>query len=202
LSILILGLALILLKFIWNKRRFIYLTSKIPLKNFSITTGNFSKLFHGEGKVFFDLINETYDGTALTQTFLGHMMTINVVSTEDVQIVFNSKYCVDKPRFMKEFPKLTQGTLFGHLEPWQSHRRILNPYFSIQALRPVIPIFNEKVNIFMQKVKVMVGKDESNIFHHISALMLETFLTVMELENDIQNQEGEKRDSFINNLEM
>jgi hypothetical protein len=194
-------LVLLLGLLIWRNWRFIYLTYKIPLSTFDISPSSIWEFICGDGKVIFDKIDLGLEGTTLTKTFIGHMIMINVLSPEDTKIIMNSKYCVDKPFFMKEFQNLSQGTLFGHLEPWQSHRKILNPYFGLQALRAIIPIFNEKVKILMQNVKEKDGKSEFNVFHYMSALTLETFLSVMEYEKDIQNQRGESRDIFIKNLE-
>jgi cytochrome P450 len=196
-------LVLILTGLIWRNRRFIYLISKIPLSSYDVPIRSFFEAILGDTSVFFENTRKELKGKGLTASFLGSMVTINVLSPEDIKIVFNSKACVDKPSFIKKiFQGGEKGSLFGPLEIWQTHRRILNPFFGLQSLRTiVIPIFNRKVSVLLSNIEKMKGKGEFNVLHHMSALTLETIFSVMEFERDIQNQETKSRDVFIENLE-
>jgi cytochrome P450 len=184
---------------IWNNRRFIYLARKLPM--ISITT-SLSSIFGGLQQ-FFEILYQELKGKRFIASLLGPILVIHVMSPEDLKIVFNSKVCVDKPYFGSKFVRgFSKGSLFGTLDTWQSHRRILNPFFSPQSLRSsVIPIFNRKVSILVSNIEKMKGKGEFNVFHHMTALTLETILSVMNFERDIQNQETKSRDAFITNLE-
>jgi cytochrome P450 len=180
-----------------------YLISKIPLSSYGVSIRSLFEAILGDTSVLFEKIYQELNGKGLTASFLGSMVAINVLSPEDVKIVFNSKACVDKPSFLsKFFTGLSKGSLFGSVDTWHSHRRILNPFFGLQSLRTfVIPIFNRKVSILMANIEKMKGKGEFNVLHHMTALTLETILSVMEFERDIQNQETKSRDVFIENLE-
>lgn len=119
-----------------------------------------------------------------------------MTTPEDAQTVFNSKKCLDKPYFLK-FTNLPEGSLFGNLEAWRSHRKILNPFFGTSALRVNnIPLFNKKAKILLKIVEKMEGKGEFNVFSNMIALTLETILKVMEYDVDIQNLQSEKRDVY------
>jgi cytochrome P450 len=202
LQVLVFALAIFMAKFIYRWIKFILLANKIPKSAFDTSIKNLMDIAMGDNKNFYEKIKKAYEPRGLTRTWFGPMLVVEVTEPEDVKIVLNSRDCVDKPYLVTEFPKLPQGTLFGHVKPWHAHRKILNPYFGLQSLRTIVPIFNKKVKILMDNLEKMEGKGEFNVFHNMSALTLETILSVMEHDVDIQNQEIKSRDVFIENLEV
>lgn len=191
----------IITRFFWHWRRFFYLVHKIPLSNWDYSLKGIYAALTADNESMFWMIHGCFT-EKLTKTWLGLLLFVNVCSPEDVKIIMNAKECVNKPYFINKFTRLTQGSLFGNDDVWLSHRKILNPFFGVQSLRTIIPIFNSKSQILVDNARKMVDKGEFNVFHYMTALTLETILKVMEFDVDIQNQKSESRDVFIKNLEQ
>jgi cytochrome P450 len=188
----------IIAKFLYKWLRFIYLSFKIPKSSLDTSITGLYNLIAGDTKNFFKRLQSAYDVDGLTRSWLGPILIVDIKSPEDVKMVMNSRDCMNKPYFVSDFSKLSQGTLFGRIE--KSHRKILNPYFGPHLRHQSISIVNEKMKIQMEILKRKEGKGEFNVFHNMTALNLEIILSLMELDVDIQNQEEEKRDAYHNNL--
>lgn len=201
-EVLIFTIAFYVIKYFWDHRRFYYLAYKIPTSAFDFSLRGIYNFFTADTKMMLKLINESFcNKSDVAKTWLGHVLFIITNNPDDVKTVFNAKQCYDKPNFIKFSAEMEMGSLFGELEFWRSHRKIMNPFFGYQGLRAVIPIFNEKTKILIKSLEKMVDKEAFNIFHNMTALTLETILKVMDYDVDIQNQEAKSRDSFIKNLE-
>ncbi|XP_070502889.1 uncharacterized protein [Chironomus tepperi] len=202
LEILIFTIVFWILKHFWNSRRFYYLAYKIPTSTFDFSFRGIYNFITADSRMMLKLINESFENESdITKTWLGKELFIIPNNPDDVKIIFNSKHCYDKPNFVKFSSALPKGSLFGDLEYWRSHRKVMNPFFGYQGLRTVVPIFNEKTKILIKSLETMVDKEAFNIFHNMTALTLETIMKVMEYDVDIQNQEATIRDVFIKNLE-
>lgn len=189
------------IKHFWDNRRFYYLASKIPQSNFDYSFKGLHRIFTADGKKIFHIAHEAFNGNEVcTKAWIGPCLFVGVVKPEDVKKVLNSKDCLDKP-FVIKFANIRKGSLFGDLNYWHSHRKLLNPYFGAKNLLSIIPIFNEKVKILMDNFKKLEGKGDFNVFYSMTALTLETILKVMDYNVDIQNQKSEYRNGFIENLE-
>lgn len=188
-------------KYFWDYRRFFYLSSKIPLSSFDYSIKGLYEAMKADNKTIFAMLRESFaNNIVCTKSWFGLFLFVGVVKPEDVKLVLNSKDCLDKPRFLK-FPNMPKGSLFGDVEYWHSHRKLLNPYFGARSLQNVIPIFNNKVKVLMKNLKKLEGKEEFNVLYSMTALTLETIIKVMEFDVDLQNQKSEVRDVFIENLE-
>lgn len=199
-EILIFSIVLLVAKYFWDNRKFYYLASKIPTSDFNYSLKGIHQALTAKPKdIFYMLHNSFENNTCCSKTWFGLNLFVGVVKPDDVKTVLNSKECLDKPKFVK-FMNITKGSLFGDVEYWQSHRKILNPYFGAIALRALVPIFNEKSKIMLKNVEKFIGK-EFDVLYCMTALTLETIIKVMEYDVDIQNQKQEVRDSFIENLE-
>ncbi|KAG5670856.1 hypothetical protein PVAND_001090 [Polypedilum vanderplanki] len=202
-EILFLTILVIILGYFWNNRRFWYLIWKIPkVAAFDMTYKNIYNYYFGNTKILFKVLESLFErtkGISIVKYF--PVVMVNVVLPEDIKFVFNSKVCIDKPRLMIDLCGLSEGTLFGKVKPWQAHRKVLNFYFTQQSLRSIIPIFNKRAKILMNNLSKSESKGEFNVFHNMTALSLETILSVMELEIDIQNLEEKDRDIFIKKIE-
>ena len=185
-----------ILNFFWRNRKFIYLASKIPN-----STLNLQKLCTTDHKkIFRELYEHVKNYPDLSKLWFGPILFVTPTKPEFLNIIFNSKDCIDKPYF-KRFFELDGGSLFGEPDLWQRHRKILNSFFKIQSLQSVVPVFNSTITRFLHNIQKLEGKGEFNIFHNMSALTLETILQVMDYDANIQNQKSENRDYFIKNLE-
>ncbi|KAL7025553.1 hypothetical protein ACKWTF_013529 [Chironomus riparius] len=202
LEILIFTIIFWIIKYFWDNRRFYYLASKIPTSAFDFSFSGIYNFLTADTKMMLKLVNESFDNESdIAKTWLGHILFVIANHPDDIKTIFNAKQCYDKPSFVKFSAKIEKGSLFGELEYWRSHRKVMNPFFGYQSLRAVIPIFNDKSKVLIKSLEKMIDKEAFNIFHNMTALTLETILKVMEYDVDIQNQEAKSRDVFIKNLE-
>jgi cytochrome P450 len=97
---------------------------------------------------------------------------------------------------------MPEGSLFGPIDIWHRHRKILDPFFGAQKLKVLLPLFDEKSKKLTEMMKKHVNQGEIDIFFNMAALTLETVLSAMEFEVDLQNMDQKVRDSTIKNLEQ
>ncbi|XP_070505827.1 probable cytochrome P450 313a4 [Chironomus tepperi] len=188
-------------KYFWDNRRFYYLAYKIPQGNLDYSLKGLYQILTADSKKIFNLTYETFNADKVCgKAWIGLSLFVGVVKPEDVKKVLNSKDCLDKP-FVIKFANILKGSIFGDLNYWHSHRKLLNPYFGAKNLLNIIPIFNEKVKALMDHFKKLEEKGDFNAFYPMSAFTLETILKVMHYEVDIQNQKSEVKSAFIENLE-
>ncbi|XP_070505831.1 probable cytochrome P450 313a4 [Chironomus tepperi] len=191
---------ILVVKHFWDNRRFYYLASKIPNSSFDYSLKGLYQILTLDSKKIYLIAHEAFNGNEVcTKAWIGPSLFVGVVKPEDVKKVLNSKECLDKP-FVVKNANILKGTLFGDLNYWHSHRKLLNPYFGAKSLLNIIPIFNEKVKILMDNFKELEGKGDFDVFYSMTALTLETILKVMDYEVDIQNQKSEVKNAFIDNL--
>ncbi|CAG9806640.1 unnamed protein product [Chironomus riparius] len=202
LIILIFSILFWIIKYFWDHRRFYYLAYKIPTSSFDYSFSGIYKFFTADNKTMLNILNEILNNeNEIVKIWLGHILLVVANNPDDIKTIFNAKQCYDKPSFVKVCAKIEKGSLFGYLEYWRSHRKVMNPFFGLQGLKALIPIFNDKSKIFIKNLEKMIDKEAFNIFHNMTALTLETILKVMEYDVDIQNQESKTRDVFIMNLD-
>ncbi|XP_070505847.1 probable cytochrome P450 313a4 [Chironomus tepperi] len=200
-EVLIFTVAFFVAKYFWDYRRFFYLGHKIPLSSFDYSIKGIYRAMNADNKTIFVMLREAFaNNVVCTKSWFGTFLFVGIVKPEDVKLVLNSKDCLDKPRFLK-FPNIPKGSLFGDVEYWHSHRKLLNPYFGARSLQSVIPIFNQKVKVLMKNFDKLEGKGQFNVLYSMTALTLETIIKVMEYDVDLQSQKSEVRDVFIENLE-
>lgn len=189
-------------RFFWAKRRFFYLASKIPRSNYDFSWKGIRETLSADNKkIFHHIYNSVKDCDGIVKTWLGPVLFVILNHPEDIKIVWNSKDCYDKPYFVK-FPGIYKGSLFGEIEYWHSHRKILDPFFGSQKMKNFLDIFNKSTKVLTDKIESKAGGSEFDIFHYMTALTLETILGAMELDVDIQNLEEKSRDSTIKGLEQ
>ena len=199
-EVLILTAAFFVAKYFWDYRRFFYLAHKIPLSKFDYSLKGIYRAITADNKTIFKMIGDSWAGEHTSKTWLGPLLFVLIKKPEDVKTVLNSKDCLDKPKLIK-FLNIPKGSLFGDVEYWHSHKRILNPYFGTKSLQNAIPIFNEKIKVLMSNLEKIEDNGEFNALNLMTALTLETVMKVMEYDVDLQNQKSEVRDVFIENTE-
>uniref|UniRef100_A0A2K6A9R7 Cytochrome P450 family 4 subfamily F member 57 n=1 Tax=Mandrillus leucophaeus TaxID=9568 RepID=A0A2K6A9R7_MANLE len=77
-------------------------------------------------------------------------------------------------RFLK--PWLGEGIILSNGDKWSRHRRMLTPAFHFNILKPYIKIFNESVNIMLDKWQHLASEGSSrlNMSEHISLMTLDS----------------------------
>uniref|UniRef100_A0A2K5M1M4 Cytochrome P450 family 4 subfamily F member 57 n=1 Tax=Cercocebus atys TaxID=9531 RepID=A0A2K5M1M4_CERAT len=77
-------------------------------------------------------------------------------------------------RFLK--PWLGEGIILSNGDKWSRHRRMLTPAFHFNILKPYIKIFNESVNIMLDKWQHLASEGSSrlNISEYISLMTLDS----------------------------
>jgi cytochrome P450 len=186
--VLVLILCLVAAYFVYH-RRFYLLLLKIPATSFpirtiikSIQSLNISELHYKVMDIFKNI-------NGLTVFWILHKPAVCVTLPEDLKIVLNSKHCQLKPSFFKLlFGEHSENMIFGSADVWRSHRRILNPYFTSQAMPSFFPMIKDRVESMMMMMEKKEHRSELNIYSVMAAISLETILSVMELEVDIQGR--------------
>lgn len=139
--------------------------------------------------------NEHKIKTSPAKTWIGTELILLISNHEQVKKILSSSECLDKPPFFK-IDSMRKGMIFGEVEYWRAHRRILDSSFKMKILKTFVPIFNEKAEKFVQDLESKCGGKEFNAYYQTSAFFLETaFRTLMihDIEiierNDDQKQE-------------
>ena len=191
-----------LVNYLWSNRKFFYLAYKLPFNDHKYNLQSLKDIINANGKILFDF---TYGAIknieTISKTFHGPLLLVVLAEPEDVKIVMTSKDCLEKPSITK-FANLPEGSIFGSLEAWHRHRKIMDPYFRAINMKNFNPLFNEKSLILTRNLSKYLGKKEFDIFHDLTALTLEIILNTMELDIDIQNMKEEERDIPIKCLEL
>lgn len=183
----------LILNYFLKRRKFLLLASKIPGPKLHIPLIGILPEFIGADlkKIFEVVVKYQKQFKGLSKVWFGPELMVLINTPEAMQKVLNSKECLGKPKFFKCF-RLEKASLFGTLDAWRNHRKILNPAFSICVLKTFIPLFDANARKF---IKILEAKcddvaSEFDVFPHMSAFFLETILQVaLDLEVDILNNE-------------
>lgn len=196
-------LAFLIIGKIYRMRRFLYLASKIPSPKGQIPFIGGSLLFlRSEMHEIFYVMEKFQKtiGNEFLKIWFGSEIVIPVFTPELAKQVLTAKECNDRAKFTIEFVKLPNSTLFGNLDIWKHHRRILNPVLSTPVLNKWAPIFNEKSEKLTNYFKKYCGKEAFDIYTHNSAFFLETTLDIqMDLKVDLINHKDNSL--FVKHLE-
>lgn len=182
---------------LWQNRRFLSLASKIPSLKFSYVKNLRWKI---DNRGIFKLIyDHVWQVKNLAKIWFGPHFFVIVASPEYAKVVMNK--CLDKA-WMVDFLKMEKSILFGSGQLWQTHRKIMSPFFGANSVKILIPMFEENTKILLDNLENKLNCGEFDVFNYMAALTLETVLRAMELDVDLQNQKPEIRDVAIENLEM
>lgn len=184
--------------FIKRWKKFYSMIAKIPSVKGQIPFIGIASQFMGaDEKKFFQIVceeNEEEFNESVKRSWFGPEIIVLVNTPEYIKAVFNSKECLDKPYFEK-ISDFSKGLIFGHLDYWQNHRKVLNPAFSIKVLKGFIKIFDDQSKKLVDVLKTKCDGTEIDIFRETSALFLESVLaTSLNLEVDIVGNESLKRE--------
>lgn len=173
------------------------MSSKIPSLKFSYVK-NLKRRINNRG-IFTLIYDHVWQVKNLAKIWFGPHFFVIVASPEYAKVVMNK--CLDKA-WMVDFLKMEKSILFGSGQLWQTHRKIMSPFFGINTVKNLIPMFEENANVLLDNLEKMRDLGEFDVFNFMAALTLETVLKAMELDIDLQNQEPAVRDVAIENLEM
>lgn len=124
-----------------------------------------------------------------SKVWVGPELVVVVYSPENIQKVFNSKKCLDKPDFFKFF-KMTQGTILSNVDPWRHHRAILSPAFNMENLKTFVPFFDEISKKYLKAFDAKCDKEEFDIHDYMIPFFLEaTFNYIFDLDIDLLKDE-------------
>lgn len=186
------GLLLILqflMKFLYKCWKFLKLASKIPSPFFQIPLiGVVPKVIGADLRQIFNNVMEIDKNVkGVGKVWFGNKLVVFVNSPDALQKVLNSKDCLDKP-FQLKFFGIENGSLFGTLHAWKTHRKALNPAFSALAVKQLIPTFNEKSRNFAKIMEEKCNQKEFDVFPIMSVFFLETILNAaFDLKIDLHN---------------
>jgi cytochrome P450 len=167
-----------------HKLRVIKLAAQIPGHNGIPLVGILPAFLGAANEEIFQIMQNFTSwpaDTRIAKLWLGPELIVVVNSPECIQTIFNSTTCLERPTFY-DFIDLKKGLLFGTVDVWRSHRKILDQAFTVGKLKTFVPQFDVKVKSLVATLGRCVG-DDIDIFSHISACFLDTFLrTTMEYE--------------------
>lgn len=181
------------------------MVAKIPsVKNQIPFIGIAAWFANADEKKFFKIMceeNEEEFNKSPIKIWFGTELFVFVNTPEHIKAVFNSKACLDKPSFVK-IPDFEKGTIFGDLNYWQNHRKILNPSFNVKVLKSFVKIFDDQSRKLVNVLEPKCDGNDVDIFCEASGLFLESILaTSLNLEVDIIGNDAWKKE-IVENFEM
>lgn len=183
-------------------RKFLLMASEIPgPKGHIPLVGIFPQFLGKDLHGLFEVVMryERSVGHRFEKVWFGPEMLVVINTPDRMQKVLNAKECLDKPKFFKFFG-IEQASLFGSLDAWRRHRKILNPAFSMQILKTFVPIFDAKSSKLVKNFESLCGKEEFDIFPHMSAFFLETILNAaLDLNVDILGDKD--KDKYVQHFD-
>lgn len=187
--------------FRWRRRRLYELAEKIPGPiGLPLIGIGYKFLIPNYQKIFEVLDQFSKEFTSPVKAWLGPELMIVADTPDALQIVLNSQDCLDKSP-LYDVLMVTKGLLIANGQLWRNHRKILNPVFSLRAIKQLIPTFNEKAKIFTDNLRAKVGKQPFDVSAYLAACTLETILKgMMEVERDIQKDPT--NNVYIHDIEM
>jgi cytochrome P450 len=172
----------------WSRRRLYQMSAMIPGPNGVPFFGEaLSVVGNDHTKAFRSLTSLAKNYDTPSRIWYGPYCAVILDHAKDLQIVLNSKDCIDKSEVYK-FIGLDKGLVVAGGDLWRTHRKLLDPSFNINLLHSFIPIFNEKAKVLIDTLGKTVTEEEFDIYQNISACTLEALLESMTgLKNDIQS---------------
>lgn len=198
---LLVSLVALYANFLWSRRRLYHLASKIPGPRGLPLIGHGHKFVNVEfTQIFNTLVAVSRSLPSIKKIWLGPELLIFADTPESLQIVLNSQKCLDKSPLYDAL-MLTKGLVLAGGKMWKTHRKILNPSFSVGVLQNLIPIFDYKSKIFVKSLENLVGSKQIDIYEFVSACSLETLLKgTMDVDRDVLSDPH--NDKYLNDCEM
>lgn len=191
----------VVLKYFWDHRRFYFLLYKIPSGELKYYLKDVFKLYYYGGvKFLMQFGSEYFKNKKTVKFFFGSCWVAMPQTPEDINTVMYSKDCLDKGPIQKVM-NADQGLIFGHLNAWHRHRKLLEPFFNNLGFKNFIPKMNQKSLNLTRFMEKRVNQKEFNVYHDIAALTLEMILHVMDFDIDLLNMQENERNTITNSLQ-
>lgn len=107
--------------------------------------------------------------------WLGQFFSVVVDDIDQVQQIFSSKDCVDKPTYVGLF-SLSKGLLFANGKIWKSHRKAVQPAFNANIIRSFQTLFNESSKSLMEKLEGISNGVELDMYDVMMQMALDNIL--------------------------
>ncbi|KAG5666300.1 hypothetical protein PVAND_017851 [Polypedilum vanderplanki] len=152
--------------------------SKIPGPKNQIPFFGIINNFIGEkvgnyGKNFLEIISKT---EPIQKVWFGPKIFIIPNTPEMFKTIFTSLYCVDKPRYIYGGFFANNGLLSSNGSVQEKHRKILSYSMTPKMLNQLVPVFEEKIQKFIKRMKNKIDGDEFNVFEDVAACTLEALV--------------------------
>lgn len=201
-SLIIFTLVVLIVTFLVRWWKFLSLASKIPGHKGQIPMVGILPKFIGanEEKTFEIYDNYSQSSETLIKFWIGPEFFVSVTNPELLKKVFNSNECLDKPNFFK-FINAKNSLVFGSLNAWKRHRKILNSSFTYEILKNFVSTFDEKSKSLIKILnEEKCNQNEFDVFSYMSIFFSETILS-SGFDFDIDIQTSGKRDEFVKNFD-
>ncbi|VVC39214.1 Cytochrome P450, E-class, group I,Cytochrome P450,Cytochrome P450, conserved site [Cinara cedri] len=194
--------------YIWNRRHYEKLASKIPGPPAYPIVGSMLQ-FIGKPRYIIKQINkliDTYGGEPFKLWFCG-CLTVVISKPEDVQIILNSSKALQKS-FLFNFGKLLlgDGLFTAPVDKWRIHRRMLSPAFKTENLRKMFfPVIVENSEALIRDLKKQLNETQPfNLLDYVSDTTFRTiYQTTLGCNFDIEPKvEAEFKKLFDRAVEL
>lgn len=137
------------------------------VKNIPNVSSKKIHLFKIKSSNTFDLYNEISNSyERIGKIWCGPMLVILIDHPDDIKVVLNSKYCLDKPEVYR-FTGLGDGLITAREHVWKVYRKHFSHAFSTNALKSFVPVFNNTIKNLLDTLDKKVGGPPHDIFEHL-----------------------------------
>ncbi|XP_069680178.1 cytochrome P450 4C1-like isoform X3 [Periplaneta americana] len=110
----------------------------------------------------------------LIKWWIGPFPAITIVHPDFAEAVLNNTHTIEKTKLYKIMePWLGSGLITSTGLKWHTHRKIITPSFHFKILENFVPIFSEKADILVKKLKEEVGGRVFDVYPYVSACTLD-----------------------------
>lgn len=120
----------------------------------------------------FTQFHRIYGNDLIVQGLL-NQPALQITSAPVVEQVLQARTI--KKSIIYEFmrPWLNEGLITSLGKKWAQRRKIITPAFHFKILEEFLAIFNERTEVFVDKIKDQVGKGDFNIYEHVTLCTLD-----------------------------
>ncbi|XP_055540137.1 cytochrome P450 4d1-like [Wyeomyia smithii] len=175
LSILFTGISVVLFSY-YRYRKLIKIKTHFGGPESQFLWGTTSKFVGKSIPDIFDIITDMHkvhgEDVAIIAAF--NELILDLSSRTNVEKVLQTK--TTKKSFVYDFlqPWLDTGLLISTGEKWFQRRKIITPTFHFQMLECFLDVFNREADLLVSKLRGKVGKDEFDIYEHITLYALDS----------------------------
>lgn len=165
--------------FWWKRRRLYELADKIPGIDGLPFIGSIHEFLGLEIKDYFEKALQITNSPneKISKAWLGPQLFITLESPKIVQEALKSQHCSNKPNYFYGILYSKYGLLTINGKLFDKHKRILSKSFMPYMLQRVIPVFNQKAKVCVQKLEENLNGSEFDVWNYVGACTMESFAT-------------------------